>query len=305
MVIINAKSPCFITDQLVGIKSVKEVALKVGINRKTAYRYRAYYNIHQDIKAPQKRGPKKSIQLNNTHIRFIIDIIDRWTPTSLAATSEQVLAEFPGIKISKTPFYRFVRQHYRLSIKRLEPFVERRSSTRTIELRYNIVTAWLQDPNMDFEANCIFIDEAGFNLHTTRRQGWSPMGTQASTKLADRGQNISILGAISLRGVLGLTVRKAMRKPVGSEERRRDNGEAKTVTGGTIGTCGVHFRSYIDGLMDIVDRLEMRNHYLLMDNASIQKGELIRAESKRPAKMLLLLTATVGFAIQEAFLTGV
>ncbi|OAD05748.1 hypothetical protein MUCCIDRAFT_106305 [Mucor lusitanicus CBS 277.49] len=183
----------------------------------------------KNIKAPQKRGPKKSIQLNNTHIRFIIDIIDRWTPTSLAATSEQVLAEFPGIKISKTPFYRFVRQHYRLSIKRLEPFVERRSSTRTIELRYNIVTAWLQDPNMDFEANCIFIDEAGFNLHTTRRQGWSPVGTQASTKLADRGQNISILGAISLRGVLGLTVRKAMRKPVGSEERRRDNGEAKTM----------------------------------------------------------------------------
>jgi hypothetical protein len=59
--------------------------------------------------------------------------------------------------------------------------------------------------------NCIFIDAAGFNLHTVRSQGRSKKGELAKVVVATtRGPSVSILGAICSLGVVnvGLKVTK-------------------------------------------------------------------------------------------------
>ncbi|KAG1144472.1 hypothetical protein G6F37_012293 [Rhizopus arrhizus] len=52
---------------------------------------------------------------------------------------------------------------------------------------------------MNFDNNCVFLDEAGFNLHMTRTRGWFKKGAPAkSTVPASKGTTITILGAISI-----------------------------------------------------------------------------------------------------------
>jgi thymidine kinase len=53
-----------------------------------------------------------------------------------------------------------------------------RDVTRTIELRYKIITEW-KAAGADFQKNCVFIDEAGFNSHQIRSRAWSVKGTPA------------------------------------------------------------------------------------------------------------------------------
>ncbi|KAF9981296.1 hypothetical protein BGZ79_006167, partial [Entomortierella chlamydospora] len=59
----------------------------------------------------------------------------------------------------------------------------------------------------NYRKKTIFIDEAGFNLHLIREYGWSPRGMPANVlRPTARGRNISVLGAISSCGIIGMSV---------------------------------------------------------------------------------------------------
>jgi hypothetical protein len=67
---------------------------------------------------------------------------------------------------------------------------------------------WMADSEFDFEKNCIFLDEAGFNLHMTRTRGWSKKGRPAKSVVpASRGTSITILQAISSQGAIDISLR--------------------------------------------------------------------------------------------------
>jgi hypothetical protein len=53
-------------------------------------------------------------------------------------------------------------------------------------------------PDLDFARNCVFIDEAGFNLHTQRNHGRSRKGAPAKGIVpTEKGITFTLLGAIS------------------------------------------------------------------------------------------------------------
>jgi thymidine kinase len=49
---------------------------------------------------------------------------------------------------------------------------------RAIELRFNIVSQW-KAAGVDFQRDCVFVDEAGFHSQMMRNRAWSKVGTPA------------------------------------------------------------------------------------------------------------------------------
>ncbi|KAG0738908.1 hypothetical protein G6F35_015450 [Rhizopus arrhizus] len=115
--------------------------------------------------------------------------------------------------------------------------------------------------------NCIFIDKAGFNLHTVRSQGRSKKGEPAKVVVATtRGPSVSILGAICPLGVVnvGLKVTKA-------------------------GTKWKEFMAFLIHVMDVLDKYNLKGCNSVMDNAPIHKPEKITEEvSKREYRIIYL-----------------
>ncbi|KAG1444656.1 hypothetical protein G6F56_010210 [Rhizopus delemar] len=77
---------------------------------------------------------------------------------------------------------------------------------------------------MDFNSNCVFIDESAFHINLKRTMAWSKKGTRAEVvQLLTRAKTTTILGAISPFGVINVKVRA----PYAEASKKRK------VTGGT------------------------------------------------------------------------
>jgi hypothetical protein len=88
---------------------------------------------------------------------------------------------------------------------------------------------------MDFAKDCMFTSEAGFNLHTQQNYGRSRKGTPAKSIIpTGKGTIITILGAISLAGVVGISLKEL--QAVSASKKRKANGTMATVMNGRVGT---------------------------------------------------------------------
>jgi arginine repressor len=159
--------------------------------------------------------------LKERHSDWIIKYIDE-LPTALLAQIMKDLCEHfkdEKLEVSKSTLHRFMREVCALSMKRLEKIPARRNHIDVITQRKESVKEWIADENMDFEKNCVFIDEAGFNINITRNRGWSKKGKPAKTIVPSaRSTSLTILGAISVDGVIDIS----LRKPTSTLGRKRE-----------------------------------------------------------------------------------
>lgn len=141
-------------------------------------------------------------------------------------------------------------------------------------MRKAIVEQYKSDTAMDFSNNCVFIDEAGFNLHTQRNHGRSSKGTPAkSTVPTGKGVTFTILGAISQAGIINIGVKKP--ESASSKKRKADGKEVKI--NGKVGTRTEHFLAYITNVMNTLDKNNIKGQHIVMDNAPIHKPKVIKA----------------------------
>ncbi|KAG0850003.1 hypothetical protein G6F17_010261 [Rhizopus arrhizus] len=153
-----------------------------------------------------------------------------------------------------------IRTSCALSMKKLEKISVARNSEETLKKRKETILQWLADREMGFENNCVFLDEAGFNLHMTRTRSWSKKGAPAKTTVpASKGTTITILGAISSAGVIDISLRKPIM--VSGAKKRRVDGKVVTTTA-KVGTRAEHYLNYLSNVMDVLDRNNMRGFYL-------------------------------------------
>jgi transposase len=162
-----------------------------------------------------------------------------------------------------------------LTLKKLEKLPATRNSDRVLRLRRERIEEWEATPELDYGKNCVFIDEAGFNLHTQRNYGRSRKGTPAKGIVPTaKGITITILGAISQAGVIDISLRKP--QAVSISKKRKANDTRAMVVSGRVGTRTEHFLAYISNVMDVLDRNNMKGHYLVMDNAPIHTPVKVR-----------------------------
>lgn len=251
--------------------SVKYAASKNGITLPTAYRLRKIWEKNQYIPVNQARGPKKCDLLKEEHIHFILSIIDNFAPSTLDTMRVKLYEEF-GISISKSSFHRFIKKECCLSMKKLEKFTEYRTLDETLEQRKDIVQSFIDDPVMNYEKNCVFLDESGFNLYMCRTRGWSIKGSSCVTAVPkSRGTSVTILGAMCHLGLLSLSLRKTA---IQSKKRNVDGVPVDVRT--KTGTKATHFLQFITSVLDELDFLQLHGYYIVMDNASIHKSKDVR-----------------------------
>ncbi|KAL1925911.1 hypothetical protein VTP01DRAFT_7250 [Rhizomucor pusillus] len=109
--------------------------------------------------------------------------------------------------------------------------------------------------DLDFAKNCVFVDEAGFNLHTQRNFGRS-------------------LKRKSAKAVIPTDISVKKPEAVSAKKRKADGKEVKV--NGKVGTRTEHYLSYLSNVMDVMDKNGMKGHYIVMDNAPIHKPRVIR-----------------------------
>ncbi|KAG2195416.1 hypothetical protein INT47_002855 [Mucor saturninus] len=118
-------------------------------------------------------------------------------------------------------------------------------------------------------ANCVFINEAGFNANLRRTQGWAPIEETPIVKVnTPRASSISILGATYPKVLLKVCLRKPVPPP--SFKKLKLTGGAKKHAKGTNTNRYVNFISEMD------KPPEMNGHFLIMDNAPIYTNKIIR-----------------------------
>jgi hypothetical protein len=162
-----------------------------------------------------------------------------------------------------------------LTLKKLEKLPAARNSDRVLRVRKEKVEEWEANPEIDYSKNCVFIDEAGFNLHTQRNYGRSRKGTSAKGIVPTaKGITITILGAISQAGVIDISLKKP--QAVSISKKRKANDAKVMVVSGRVGTRTEHFLAYISNVMDVLDTNNMKGHYLVMDNAPIHTPVKVR-----------------------------
>lgn len=155
------------------------------------------------LSALRRLEQERKAKLTDIHSQFLVEFIDKH-PISILSDIRQSLCDvFPGFSISISALHRHLVQKCKVTLKRLQKLPAARSSDQVIKLRKEIVEQWEAMPDLDFAKNCLFIDEAGFNLHTQRNYGRSLKDTPAkSTVPTARGVKITILGAISQAGII-------------------------------------------------------------------------------------------------------
>lgn len=110
-------------------------------------------------------------------------------------------------------------------------------------------------------ADLVFIDECGVNLGLTRLFAWAPKGSRAYGKQPKRGQNVSVVGGLSLAGLVS--------------------------SASILGACdGLTFEAYV--ATRLVPNL-WPGACVVMDNCSIHKGEEVRSLIEAAGARLIYL----------------
>ncbi|KAI8049383.1 hypothetical protein BDF21DRAFT_320396, partial [Thamnidium elegans] len=108
-----------------------------------------------------KRGAKGSLfKLKQHHVEWIINYVDE-KPTAVLDQNNQALCktfENENLSVIRSALHRFMRVACALN------------HIEVIEQRKVEVEKWIADEDMDFQKNCVFIDEAGFNINISRNR---------------------------------------------------------------------------------------------------------------------------------------
>lgn len=252
--------------------SAAQAGKKYGVAARVAQRWIKEYkeSVRQEEPENNKKKPGPKPRLGDEHKRHLIEFIDDNPSAIINQAVDSLTKQFEGLVIKKTVVHEFMKNECNLSLKKAHFHPLARNSNATIEKRYEWVLKWM-NTDMDFTTNCVFIDEAAFNINQRRTFAWAEKGDTPIVKVAKtRAISHTILGAISVAGVVNISIRKPRTKQ--KRQKRGRNGEI-TTTKRTTGTTTEHYVDYLVDTMDVMDRYpEFKGFYLVMDNAPIHKA---------------------------------
>ncbi|CAO3694473.1 unnamed protein product [Rhizopus stolonifer] len=185
---------------------------------------------------------------------------------------ESLISQFPDLKASKTTVYNFMIEKCALSFKKTHFHSKERNSPASIQKRFEWVVRWAAT-DMDFNSNCVFIDESAFHINLKRTMAWSKKRTRAEVvQPLTRAKTTTILGAISPYGIVNVKVRVPYAE---ASKKRKVTGGSKAQK--TTGTVTGHYMNFISSTLDVMDRHEQfKGNYLIMDNTPIHTSDSIR-----------------------------
>ncbi|KAI5959936.1 uncharacterized protein KGF55_005168 [Candida pseudojiufengensis] len=209
------------------------------------------------------------INLYNEKPFVAATVIARAPTGTIDDAREELTKLFGNLEVGKTRLREFVKNDCALSFKQVRHDSSARNSEEKLELRCQFVKDVI---NLRINyLECIFIDEAGFDISLHRSRGWAKKGeTPVAVTPQLKSENRSVLGAVCAEGIILLS----LRPPASSDKKRKlDDGSVSRSKGTTTG----HFKTFIDQVCKILNtRDDFKGRYLVMDNASIHKNASIQ-----------------------------
>lgn len=258
---------------------VPQAAEELKIARRTAY---DWYKKDQESairnqtnRDPTQQEEKKRVGhpkiLNGEHKQFLLQKYGEDSRATVSEAVESLTTQFMGLKIAKTAVHDFMTNECALTIKKAHLEPKERNSPDSITARFNWVTN-LMTTDIDYQSNCVFIDESAFHINLSRSMVWSKKGTRAVVvQPKTRAKTTTILGAISSQGIINIKVRVPYEQ---NSKKRKVTGESKVKK--TVGTVLGHYFNFISATLGVLDRHEQfKGHYLNMDNAPIHNSDQI------------------------------
>ncbi|CEJ05592.1 hypothetical protein RMCBS344292_19530 [Rhizopus microsporus] len=188
--------------------SASAAAKQLGIHARTAQRWVKQYNACPDstFEDCEKVGCK--CVLTEEHKTTVINFIDANPSATVVEVISHLLKRFNNLKVSRSTVYNFMRRECNLSLKKADFHSIERNSPAKIEERHDWVRKW-ENTDMNFLANCVFLDESAFDIKMKQSRAWPTKGTRAIvTRSTTRANTTSILGAISAAGLITVGVKK-------------------------------------------------------------------------------------------------
>lgn len=182
--------------------SARAAELKLQINPRTAQRWFLNDQENPQTYIARKEGSGRPVGrpalLDDGHKKFIVD--DQ-SSLVLDQMMESLTASFIELEISKTALYNFVTKNCKISLKRAHFHSVDRNSPEKSKARKEWVEKWM-DTDIDYISNCVFIDEAVFQINMKRTFAWSKVGARAVVKEPKtRAKTTTILGATSAQAL--------------------------------------------------------------------------------------------------------
>ncbi|KAG1501326.1 hypothetical protein G6F53_011109 [Rhizopus delemar] len=259
--------------------SARKAGAIVGIVKRTAQNYVKTYEEDEEKRLPGGKKQRVSWErkLQSHHTNFLCVCYEKNAQAVLWQARGALLEAFSEVQsITLSGLHRHLVLHASLTLKKLETIVSSRNTLGNLQIRRDRVLEWKSDENMNWHKNCVFIDEAGFNMHIRRNFGRSKRGMPAKAVIpANRGITVSIIGAICEKEVIDLTLRKSkavQKKTNRNKKRKTQNDKAEVAEANArIGTRSEHFIEFLIGVMVTLDQFDMKGRYLIMHNAAIHK----------------------------------
>jgi hypothetical protein len=211
--------------------SVPKCAKACMIPRSTEYELRDLWNESDGTVDPggcKKKNPKsedekkvrKARKLDEEYTDFIVSLIDADPTITLELLKEELVVKFQNLIISVSGLHKHVSLKCALSPKTTHVYTMESDTARTLNLCFDCITQW-KAAGVDFQKNCEFMDEAGFNFHQIRNRGWAKVRETPMVKVPPKkGVNISIIGCISPFGTINFSEVEPLQQTIRHKSKR-------------------------------------------------------------------------------------
>lgn len=172
---------------------MSEICRALDIKKSCVYNYMNKFEIinydrNRLGECLKKRGPKhKDNSIRNAALSEIIA-----EDNSLVQFGMQLKLRERDISVSQATIVKILKD-ISCSRKRLTRISDKKNDEETINMRQQFAIRYRNFDNTDL----IYLDETGFNLHTTRSYGYSPINSPARiTVKSSKGKNVTLLALI-------------------------------------------------------------------------------------------------------------
>ena len=172
------------------------VAGTLGVNHSTARSIVARY-IRQGRVADLPRGGRNNVKVDDDMRQCLLDIVDEDCTLTITAINQELRRRLPRKPHIHDRTVGRALDGMLITLKLTRRLPADRNRPDVIESRFRYATWFL---NTGVISHCVFIDECGYNIWTTRSYGRANQGERAYRQVCgQRGRNVTCILAISAR----------------------------------------------------------------------------------------------------------
>ncbi|CAO3664956.1 unnamed protein product [Rhizopus stolonifer] len=155
---------------------------------------------------------RKLSQLQQEHKQHLLEFFDNYPQATKHDAAESLTEAFEGFSLKETAVGNFVLHECNLTMKRVTLQPLSRNSPENLEARYKWTNEWAINSDMKYLENCVFMDEAGFNINMRSPFARSMKGTPAIAETSTtRTITHTVLGAITAKNIIALEIREPLK----------------------------------------------------------------------------------------------